>query len=117
MFAEPDWDTLIVDYSDLALARAYTRFVTEQVVRNGCIGRQLPRLAASAGFAITKVIPITATFQDAEAADKVLGFRRVTERAVSAGYLGAQAADQWLDHLATRPFFASVTLFIVVAAA
>jgi len=36
---------------------------------------------------------------------------------VSAGYLGAQSARQWLDHLARQPFFASVTLVILPAAA
>src|SRR5437763_14016401 len=42
VFAEPDWDTLIVDYPDLAVPRAYTRFVADGVVRNAGIGRQLP---------------------------------------------------------------------------
>jgi ubiquinone/menaquinone biosynthesis C-methylase UbiE len=114
VFAEPDWDTLVIDYPDLAVARAYTRFVADNVVRNACIGRQLAGFATDVGFAVTKVVPITAVFPDFQAADKVLGLRRVTERAVSAEYLTAQAAEQWLDHLATRRFFASATLFIVV---
>jgi hypothetical protein len=42
---------------------------------------------------------------------------RVTGRAVTAGYLTKGAAGQWLDHLATQPFFASTTLFIVTATA
>ena len=28
VFAEPDWDTLVIDYPDLATARAYTRYIT-----------------------------------------------------------------------------------------
>lgn len=115
VFAEPDWETLAVDYHDLSVARSYTRFVTDRVVRNGCIGRQLPRLAAAVGFNIESVIPITAVFRDATTADKTLGFRRVTERAVAAGYLTDHSAALWLNHLATEPFFASATLFIVVA--
>ena len=117
VFAEPDWDTLIIDYPDLAVARAYTRFVSERVVANSAIGRQLVRLATSAGFEVTKVIPITATFRDVQAADKVLGLQRVTERAVSARYLGPESGREWLDHLAGQPFFASMTLFIVAATA
>jgi len=116
VFAEPDWDTLIIDYPDLAVPRAYTRFVTERVVRNDAIGRQLAGLAMRAGLEVGNVIPITAVFRDVRAADKVLGLSRVTSRAVIAGYLTEETAGQWLDHLARPPFFCSLTLFIVAAA-
>lgn len=115
VFAEPDWETLVIDYPNLAVPRAYTRFVVEQVVRNSCLGRQLVRLASDAGLSVTNVVPITTAFRDAQEADKILGFRRVSERAVQAGYLDAEAAGSLLEHLGTRPFFASMTLFIVVA--
>ena len=117
VFAEPDWDTLVIDYPDLVAARAYTRFITERVVRNSVVGRQLPRLAAAAGFRIQRVIPVTAVYRDVREADQVLGLKRVTDRAVQAGYLTQEAADQWLGHLATQPFFASATLFITTATA
>jgi ubiquinone/menaquinone biosynthesis C-methylase UbiE len=117
VFAEPDWDTLIIDYPDLAVPRAYTRFVAERVIRNACIGRQLAGLAELAGLRVGKIVPITAVFRDARAADKVLGLSRVTSRAVAAGYLSEETAGQWPDHLARRPFFGSLTLFIVVVAA
>lgn len=117
VFAEPDWDTLIIDYPDLTVARAYTRYITDHVVRNATLGRQLPRLAAEAGFHTEKVIPITAIFRDAHEADQVLGLQRVTDRAVEAGYLLQDSADQWLAFLATPPFFASTTLFITIATA
>jgi SAM-dependent methyltransferase len=114
VFAEPDWDTLVIDYPDLAIARAYSRFVADRVVRNGCIGRQLPALASSAGLAVRGVTPITSVSRDATAADKVLGLQRVTERAASAGYFTPEQARLWLDYLAKGPFFASMTLFVVV---
>lgn len=114
-FAEPDWDTLIIDYPETSVARAYTRFVTDQVVRNSTIGRQLVRMATRAGFEVRNVIPITTTFRDVQAADKVLGLRRVTDRAVRAQYLTPESASQWLSHLAEQPFFASATLYIVTA--
>ena len=44
----------------------------------------------------------------------VLG-EAVTDRAVATGYLTARSAEEFLDHLATQPFFASTTLFIVTA--
>ncbi len=56
VFAEPDWETLVIDYPDLATARAYTRYLT------------------------------------------------------------ADPASQWLT-LATEPFFASATLYIITATA
>lgn len=115
VFAEPDWDTLVIDYPDLAVARAYTRFVSDRVVRNGCVGRQLPALARQAGLHVQNVIPVTTVSRDAQAADKILGLRRVTERAAAAGYLSPEQAAAWLRHLASGPFFASMTLFLVVA--
>ncbi|WP_460700883.1 methyltransferase domain-containing protein [Nocardia thraciensis] len=115
VFAEPDWDTLIIDHPDIGVARAYTRFVAEVAVRHGHIGRRLPALATACGFDVRDVLPITAVFRDAHAADQVLGFQRVTSRAVDAGYLTTEAADRWLAHLSAEPFFGSATLFIVVA--
>jgi ubiquinone/menaquinone biosynthesis C-methylase UbiE len=115
VLAEPDWDTLVVDFPRPAVAVAYRQFITDAVVRNSRIGRQLPRLAGETGLATTRVVPLTAVFRQAAEADKVLGFHRVTTRAVAAGYLSAVDADEWLGHLAARPFFASVTLFVVVA--
>jgi ubiquinone/menaquinone biosynthesis C-methylase UbiE len=117
VFAEPDWDTLIIDYPDLSVARAYTRFVTDRVVRNASIGRQLARLATRAGCAVGDVTPVTVVYRDMREADKVLGFKRVTDRAVAAGYLTSPSAREFLDHLASKPFFASMTLFIVTATA
>jgi ubiquinone/menaquinone biosynthesis C-methylase UbiE len=117
VFAEPDWDTLIIDHPDLSIARAYSRFVSERVVRNACVGRQLARLASGAGFEVTGVTPITAVYSDVQEADKVLGLQRVTQRAVAAGYLAEEPADEFLSHLAEQPFFASTTLFVVTATA
>ncbi|MCC3314161.1 hypothetical protein [Nocardia africana] len=71
--------------------------------------------ADSCGFHIADVLPITTTFRDVTTADRVLGFERVTDRAVDAGYLTRDAAERWLTHLATEPFFAAATQFIIVA--
>ncbi|MFG3532249.1 methyltransferase domain-containing protein [Streptomyces sp. NPDC047917] len=115
VMGEPDWDSLTIDYPDIEVPRAYTRHVTDKVVRNGVIGRQLARLALDAGFAVPTVVPVTSVFRDVLAADQVLGLQRNTERAVAAGYLSDEASKGWLDHLATGPFFATVTLYVVVA--
>ncbi|MGH3382786.1 MAG: methyltransferase domain-containing protein [Actinoallomurus sp.] len=115
VMGEPDWGTLTVDHPDGDLSRAYTRYVTDKVVRNARIGSRLARLAAGAGFTVPAVIPITPVFRDAEAADKILGLERTTQRAVAAGYLTEEAARRWLDHLTNGPFLAAVTFYIVVA--
>lgn len=115
VMGEPDWDTLAIDHPDADLSRAYTRFVTDKVIRNARIGRQLPRLAAEAGFTVPTVIPVTPAFRDVRAADKILGLARTTQRAVAAGYFTEEAARRWLDHLAEGPFLAAVTFYIVVA--
>jgi hypothetical protein len=85
------------------------------VVRNARIGRELPRLAAAAGFTVPAVIPVTPVFRDAEAADRILGLERTTRRAVAAGHLTEEGAVRWLEHLSTGPFLAAVTFYIVVA--
>lgn len=115
VLAEPDWDSLAIDYPDLEVARSYTRHVADKVVRNGVIGRQLARLAAGAGYAVGEVVPVTTAFRDIRAADQILGLQRTTERAVTAGYLTAAAARGWLRRLAAEPFFAAVTLYVVRA--
>jgi ubiquinone/menaquinone biosynthesis C-methylase UbiE len=115
VFAEPDYDTLVIDYADARVMRAYRDFITEHVVRNASIGRQLARLAERAGFVSSDVVPLTSVFRDVTEADRIFGFERVTRRAVASGFLHEAAAADWLDHLATQPFFAAATLFVVVA--
>lgn len=114
-FAEPDWDTLVIDFPDPATPAAYRRFITDHVVRNARIGRSLPALCERHGLHVSRVIPITAVFREVEDADRILGFQRVTSRAVAAQYLSATAASAWLDHLRTERFFAAVTLFVTLA--
>lgn len=114
-FAEPDWDTLVVDHPDASLPVAYRRFVTERVVRNARVGRELAALCERHGLAVTRVVPVTSVFRDLGEADRLFGFERVTRRAVAAGYLTPAQGDDWLEHLRTHPVFASVTLFVTVA--
>ncbi|MFD0339949.1 methyltransferase domain-containing protein [Streptomyces sp. NPDC127117] len=115
VMAEPDWETLTVDHPDGGLSRAYTRYVTDEAVRNARVGSRLARLAADAGFAVPEVVPFTPVFRDARAADRILGLERTTRRAVDAGYFTGEAARRWLDHLTDGPFLAAVTFYVVVA--
>jgi hypothetical protein len=112
---EPDWDNLTIDHPDSDLSRAYTQYVTDKVIRNPRIGRQLTRLAAGAGFTVLTVIPVTPAFRHAQAADKILGLERTTQRATAAGYFTEGTARRRLDHLAGGPFLAAMTFYVVVA--
>lgn len=115
--AEPDWDTLAIDHPELPISRAFTRYVAERANRNPAIGRRVPRLATHAGFTLRAVRNVAAVFTAFETAETILGLRRNTERAVTAGYLTADEADTWLEHLATAPFFATTSLITVLASA
>ncbi|MFE6668131.1 hypothetical protein ACFVFH_31815 [Streptomyces sp. NPDC057697] len=81
------------------------------------IGVDHDRAAAKVGFAVSTVVPVTSVFRDDRAADRILGLERTARRAVGAGYFTEEEARRRLDHLADGPFFAAVTLFIVVAEA
>ncbi|GAA1028640.1 MULTISPECIES: methyltransferase domain-containing protein [Amycolatopsis] len=114
--AEPDWDSLVVDPGELSTNRAFNRFVCSTMVRNATVGRSLPRLALGAGFEVLDVSVATPVFRDFEAADKILGLSRNTERAVRAGHLDRAAGEQWLAALASGPFLAASMVFIGVFA-
>jgi ubiquinone/menaquinone biosynthesis C-methylase UbiE len=116
--ADPDWDTLTVDDEDIMTSRAYTRFVTGEAVRNAAMGRQLARLAATAGLTVHSVESLPVLFTDYASAEEILRLPQVAARAVEAGYLTADAVRDWLGRLTTRStFVAGFTVYVVTAAA
>ncbi|WP_433299252.1 methyltransferase domain-containing protein [Actinoplanes sp. CA-030573] len=114
--AEPDWDTLAVGDEDLAYSRGFAGF-SAGGVRNPTIGRELPRLCAAAGFAVRHVIPVPVMFQEFETADRMLGLRRNSQRAIEAGVLDEGDARAWLARLERGPLVAGFTFYLVVAEA
>jgi ubiquinone/menaquinone biosynthesis C-methylase UbiE len=116
--AEPDWDTLTVADPDVTTSRRFARFITENQVRNASIGRQLPRLAAQAGFTLHSLDPIAVCFQDFATADMILGLRRNAARAIQAGDLTEEDATPWLHRLqSAMPFVAGFTFYLITAQA
>jgi ubiquinone/menaquinone biosynthesis C-methylase UbiE len=115
--AEPDWDTLAIDDEDTATSRAYARYVATRVVRNGAVGRALPRLLAGAGLEVTAVTATAVLFDGYAAAEGILRMPAVAARGVGDGCLDATATRAWLARLAQGPFLAAFTLFTVVATA
>src|SRR5690606_29985588 len=69
----------------------------------------------SARVSVRRVVPVTAVFQDVGEADAVLGLGRVARRARNAGHLDPWPYERAAAHPTTAPFFAPVTLFVVVA--
>nr|MDT0657663.1 methyltransferase domain-containing protein [Micromonospora sp. DSM 115978] len=114
--AEPDWHTLVVDDTDLHTSHAYTRYITDQIIRNAAIGRQLGRLATHAGLTVTTHDATAVVFTDHPSAEPILRLREVTARAVHAGAIDPDAAARWLHRITgTVPFLAAVTLFTLTA--
>ena len=112
---EPDWATLAIDSRDLRTSAEFTAFICAHVVRNPSVGRELARLALGAGFAVRSVHAHAALFGDFATADQVLGFDRVTSRAVDGGFLDGDRVRRWLTGLSQPPFLAAVTFFSVAA--
>jgi ubiquinone/menaquinone biosynthesis C-methylase UbiE len=115
--AEPDWATLAIDADDLRTATDFTRYTCAKVVRNASVGRQLARLAAAAGFTVRSVHAMTPLFTDFEETDQILGLTRNSVRAVAAGYIDSDRAEDWLSALRSTPFLATFVFFTVVAEA
>ncbi|MEU9883574.1 methyltransferase domain-containing protein [Streptomyces phaeochromogenes] len=111
---EPDWDTLVVDAEDLQTSRAFTRYTTEEAVRNATIGRSLGRLAEKAGFRVETVVATTPVFRDFAEADHTLGLGRNMQQAINAGYVAQDRGRRWFADLAEGPFYASFTLITVI---
>jgi ubiquinone/menaquinone biosynthesis C-methylase UbiE len=114
--ADPDWDSLAIDDPDLDTSRAYTRYVSEHVVRNAAMGRQLARLAHDAGLTVRVVSSDAITFVDHASAEPILRVAAVARRGIADGALEPTATEAWLDRLAHAPtFLASFTFYTVVA--
>jgi ubiquinone/menaquinone biosynthesis C-methylase UbiE len=113
---EPDWDTLAVADEDELTSWGFARFVAGRV-RNATIGRQLVRLSTAAGLRIRSVDAVAVVFRDFETADQILGLRRNSARAVDAGALTEADVEPWLHRLASGPFVAGFTFYVVTVQA
>ncbi|MEU2619440.1 methyltransferase domain-containing protein [Streptomyces sp. NPDC007157] len=111
---EPDWDTLAVDAEDRQTSRDFTRYTTEEVVRNATIGRSLSRFAEKAGFRVETVVATTPVFRDFADADHTLGLGRNMQKAINDGYVQRDRGRRWFASLAEGSFYASFTLVTVI---
>ncbi|MCE6993573.1 methyltransferase domain-containing protein [Saccharothrix sp. S26] len=117
VLAQPDWETLAIDPGAVATNLAVNRFVCDRVMLHPVVGRQLARLATTAGLTVTSIEGDVQLLHDFDTADELLGLTRNAHRAVHAGRITRPAADTWLAELAEGPFLAAFTLFRVTVSA
>lgn len=118
LICDTDWDTLVIDHPARDVTRAIVRHFSDSVT-SGTVGRHLGGLLSSAGLNGVRVEGLTLTFQDAGAADQVLGFSQAALRAAEDGAIELEAAADWLQELEEVKqcgrFFAAVTGFAAYA--
>lgn len=113
---EPDWETLVLDAADRAVTRAVVRQRCDSI-RNGWIGRQLPRLFKRAGLAEVAVEPMALVETDHARGMAVFELDTYAQRAQDAGLVTAEAVAVWLAQLVQAReegvFLAGVTGYLV----
>lgn len=113
---EPDWDTAVIDASDIAMSRQFTRFNSDSVA-HGPIGRQLPRLFKEVGLSDVDVAPRVIAPPYPAIREWITSN---VDRAVEQRVLEEGPARAWLDDLAARDrdglFFAAFVMFQVTGA-
>lgn len=116
--SEPDWGMFAVDADDRAVTRAVLDHFCGRV-RNGWMGRQLPRLFLGAGLADVRVEPRTSTQTDYARWLALFEIETSARRAQEAGLVSAEAVAAWLAQLAQAcqegTFFSTASSFLVSA--
>jgi SAM-dependent methyltransferase len=111
---EPDWDTLIVDSDDMAIARRVVRAQAD-TIRHPDIGRRLMRLASGAHLTVDAVRFTTIPVRDAAMADAAFRLRFAVER------LDDHTVWRWWETLQRQAqeglFFSAMTGVTLVARA
>jgi ubiquinone/menaquinone biosynthesis C-methylase UbiE len=111
-----DWDTLIIDHPDKQTTRTVVLTYSDSI-RNGWIGRQLPRLFREQRLDLLSIDPLQVCVHYA-LAELFLGSHLVALQ--RDGALRPDQAQQWWEHLqradADGTLLVSFTAFIVVGA-
>lgn len=96
---EPDYDTFVIEATDRDMSRAFTRFFSDRVIRNGQIGRALPDLLREAGLADIAVdlVPVRSNYDTMREM-----ITSIAERAIAEGAMESVAARIWLADVHTR---------------
>jgi SAM-dependent methyltransferase len=111
-----DWDTLIIDHPDKETTRTFVLSYSDSI-RNGWIGRQLPRLFKEQRLEVLSIDPVQVFLHYALAA---LAFGSHLALLQTNGTLDAGRAQQWWEYLQRADergtLLISFTAFVVVGA-
>lgn len=115
---DTDWETFIIDSQNRTVTRKIAQAYSD-VVANGWIGRQLPRLAKSAGFKGVENFSESVTSDDYDLLFSVMDLRSAVDEMVRNGTLTSTEAQEWLSEMAegkrSSTFFFGVSTFGVFA--
>lgn len=116
VLADWDFETVTVDHADRELTRRILNWRTDRQSGNNWSGRQLYRLACSAGLNHIEVDALVTIALDQEPALTHSLFR-AAEAALNAGQISFEEYDSWVSELKERleagRFFASIVYFIL----
>lgn len=111
-----DWDTLIIDHPDKETTRTIVLSYSDSI-RDGWVGRQLPRLFQVQHIAVLSIDPVQ-VFVHYALAELFLGSHLAVLQ--TNGTLSADRAQRWWEYLqqaaAQRTLLISFTAFIIVGA-
>jgi ubiquinone/menaquinone biosynthesis C-methylase UbiE len=111
-----DWDTLIIDHPDKQTTRDVVLTYSDSI-RNGWVGRQLPRLFRERQLEVRSIDPVQ-VFVHYALAELFLGSHLVALQ--TNGALRPDQAEPWWEHLrrsdAAGTLLVSFTAFVVVGA-
>jgi SAM-dependent methyltransferase len=114
---DPDWGTLSIDSSDVAVERILARVRAERLFANGYSGRALFRLFRGHGLVNLKVQLLPLVTTDYPVVRKLTLLDRVEQEALACGALSLGELTVWLDGRTeahrTGTFFASVSLVLM----
>ena len=115
---EPDFDALMVDSDDLAIAAAVRKHLTAGL-RNPDIGRRLRRLVLDAGLDLVELSSTVRPVATLQNADNQLHVFAALDAAVAASDIGPEAAAAWrawLEQVDARgQLFIAAVGFLTVA--
>ena len=118
LVTDPDWGTLTVDSSDRNLTLRITQAISDRVIRNGWVGRQLAGMFVTAGLIDVEVFPSVGVKRNHADAWHVYCLAEGVQEAVTTGCISSADATRWIDELeaASRVgrFFASLSGFAVL---
>jgi ubiquinone/menaquinone biosynthesis C-methylase UbiE len=114
---DPDFETLVIDAEDRAVTRKLLNFVCDGRIRNGWLGRQLPRLFKEAKLSDIAIFAETLMFTEYAVAEPLLRLHEGVQQAQAAGVLTSAEGSAWETHLESASqvgqFFAAMTFFCV----